>query len=150
MEWFRNSRKYFWTKKNPDIFAQDIEMVANYYLKAWNKTSVLIVGYSFGADVAAFLPGRVTQQLLNRMDQIVLISPSASTDFVINLLDLIGDSKNVRRKYKLSTELNQPGLPIVCIFGMMEDLKLKKILQNKALPYTNCQAAIIIKIILLC
>jgi len=126
-----NSRKYFRNKKTPEVFAKDIELLSNYYLKAWNKTSVIIVGYSFGADVAAFLPKRLTKSLLARMDHIALVSPSASTDFVINLLDLIGDSKNVRRKYKLSTELNQPALPIVCIFGMKEDLKLKNTLQNK-------------------
>ena len=127
-----NSRKYFRNKKTPEVFAKDIELLSNYYLKAWNKTSVIIIGYSFGADVAAFLPKRLTKSLLARIDHIALLSPSASTDFVINLLDLIGDSKNVRRKYKLGTELNQPGLPVVCIFGTKEDLKLKNTLQNRS------------------
>jgi len=126
-----NVRKYFWNKRTPDIFAQDIEYLANYYLREWNKTSFIIVGYSFGADVAAFLPGRLPTSLRTKMDKIALLSPSLSTDFVINLSDLIGDSKYTKRKYKLGPELNKTTFPIVCIFGVKEDLNLKNILSKR-------------------
>jgi len=126
-----NTLKYFWKRKTPDIFAQDIEYLANYYMEEWSKNSVIIVGYSFGADVAAFLPERLSKNLLAKMNHIVLLSPSASSDFVINLSDLIGDSKNTMRKYKIEPELNKTTFPIVCIFGMKEDLKLKSTLIKK-------------------
>lgn len=120
-----NSRKYFRNKKTPEIFAQDIEYLANYYTQEWNKTSLIIVGYSFGADVSAFLPKRLSNAVLSKMDHIALLSPSISTDFVINLKDLIGDSRNTKRKYKIGPELADSNFPIICIFGMDEDLKLK-------------------------
>lgn len=126
-----NVRKYFWNKQTPDIFAQDIEYLANYYLREWNKTSFIIVGYSFGADVAAFLPGRLPTSLRTKMDKVALLSPSLSTDFVINLKDLIGDSKHTKRKYKVAPEINESTIPIVCIFGSKEDLYLKNILVKK-------------------
>jgi type IV secretory pathway VirJ component len=126
-----NSRKYFRKKKTPEIFAKDIDLLSNHYMKEWGKTSLIIVGYSFGADVAAFLPNRLPKTLLKKLNHITLLSPSASTDFVINLSDLIGDSKNTKRKYKLDQELNKTTLPIICIFGEKEDLKLKNILQRK-------------------
>jgi len=111
-----NTRKYFRKEKTPDNFAQDIESLSNYYMTKWMKTSVVIVGYSFGADVAAFLPRRLSVSLLEKMKHIALLSPSASTDFVINLADLIGDSRNTKRKYKVGREVNESGLPVVCIF----------------------------------
>lgn len=126
-----NSSKYFRVKRTPDIFAQDIEHLANYYLREWNKTSLTIVGYSFGADVAAFLPKRLPITLLSKINKIALLSPSLSTDFVINLSDLIGDSKHTKRKYNLEPELNESTIPIVCIFGLNEDLHLKNILTKK-------------------
>jgi type IV secretory pathway VirJ component len=126
-----NTRKYFWKSKTPDIFAQDIEYLVNYYMGDWQKNSVIIVGYSFGADVAAFLPERLSKKLLAKMNRIVLLSPSASSDFVINLSDLIGDSKNTRRKYKIEPELNRTTFPVICVFGMNEDLKLKNTLIKK-------------------
>jgi len=126
-----NSRKYFRNKRTPDFFAQDIEHLATYYMREWNKTSLIVVGYSFGADVAAFLPRRLSTTLLSKMSKIALLSPSLSTDFVINLSDLIGDSKHKKRKYKLVPEINESTIQIVCIFGMNEDLNLKNILIKK-------------------
>ena len=126
-----NTRKYFRNERTPDIFAQDIEHLAQHYMREWNKTSLIIVGYSFGADVAAFLPKRLPITLLAKLNKIALLSPSLSTDFVINLGDLIGDSKHKKRKYKLGPEINESSLPIVCIFGLKEDLNLKNILIKK-------------------
>src|SRR5665647_116807 len=126
-----NTRKYFRNKRTPDFFAQDIEHLAQHYMSEWNKTSLIIVGYSFGADVTAFLPRRLSTALLSKMNHIALLSPSLSTDFVINLSDLIGDSKHKKRKYKLGPEINESSLPIVCIFGLKEDLHLKNILIKK-------------------
>jgi type IV secretory pathway VirJ component len=126
-----NTRKYFRIKRTPDNFALDIENLVSFYMNDWGKTSVIIVGYSFGADVAAFLPRRFSVNLLAKMNHMVLLSPSASTDFVINLKDLIGDSRNTKRKYKIWPELNETTFPIVCIFGKDEDLKLKNTLLKK-------------------
>jgi len=126
-----NTRKYFRKEQTPDNFAGDIAYLSDHYMKEWDKTSLIIVGYSFGADVAAFLPRRLPSDLLKKMTHIALLSPSASTDFVIKLTDLIGDSRNIRRKYKLRRELDESTFPIVCIFGIKEDLKLKSTLQNK-------------------
>ena len=75
-----DTRKYFWKTKTPDIFAQDIEYLVNYYMGEWRKSSVIIVGYSFGADVAAFLPERLSKNILAKLNRIVLLSPSASSD----------------------------------------------------------------------
>ena len=120
-----NSRKYFRNKKTPDIFARDIEQLVNFYMVEWNKRSVMIIGYSFGADVSAFLPRRLPVNILSKMDHMALLSPSLSSDFVINLKDLIGDSRNTKRKYKIGPEIASSVLPIVCIFGKDKDLKLK-------------------------
>jgi len=38
-----NSSKYFRKKRTPASFAQDIEHLADYYIKEWNKTSLIIV-----------------------------------------------------------------------------------------------------------
>jgi type IV secretory pathway VirJ component len=59
------------------------------------------------------------------MNHIGPLSPSISTDFVINLRYVISDSRNAKRKYKIDPELADSNFPIICIFGMDEDLKLK-------------------------
>lgn len=126
-----NTRKYFWyLGKSPQIFAHDIEQLSNYYMKEWNKSSLIIVGYSFGADVAIFLPRLLSINLQQKIKKIVLISPSASTDFVIRLSDMAGQSENANRKYKVEAEIAKTQLPVICIFGNDEELILKSSLKK--------------------
>jgi len=125
-----NSRKYFWNGKTPDAFARDIDQLSKYYMKEWNKSGVIIVGYSFGADVGIFLPARVSAELHKKIVSIALISPSASSDFVIRLSDMIGESENVNRNFKVKPEIEKTDLPVVCIFGKDEELMLKNSLRK--------------------
>ena len=126
-----NSRKYFWSGKSPEDFARDITQLTDYYLQDWKKSSVIFVGYSFGADVASFLPNRLLTELQKKIKKIALISPSASTDFVIRLSDLVGETENLSRKYKVKPEIDQIGLPVVCTFGKDETKVLKSGLKIK-------------------
>lgn len=125
-----NTRKYFWSEKTPIGFANDFEKLSNYYLKEWGKSSLIIVGYSFGADVAGFLPNRLSVELKNKIKKMVLLSPSASTDFIIRLSDMMGGNENINRKYKVGAEIEKVGLPVVCIFGIDEVMSLKNQLEN--------------------
>lgn len=120
-----NTRKYFWNEKSPEGFARDIDLVSKYYLKEWKKSSLIIVGYSFGADVGIFLPNRVSVELQKKIVKIALISPSASTDFVVRLSDMIGKSEDVNRKFKVGPEIGKTDLPVICIFGKDEELNLQ-------------------------
>ena len=126
-----NSRKYFWSGKSPEEFAKDIGHLTDYYLGGWKKSSVVFVGYSFGADVVSFLPQRLTTELQKKIKKIGLISPSASTDFVIRLSDLVGENENLNRKYKVKPEIELIGLPVVCTFGKDETKVLKSGLEIK-------------------
>ena len=126
-----NSRKYFWDQKSPEVFAGDIDQLSKYYMKEWKKSSVVIVGYSFGADVGIFLPGRLSSEFQKKIIKIALISPSASSDFVIRLSDMIGENENLDRKFKVMPEIEKTDLPVICIFGNDEKLMLKTSLPKK-------------------
>lgn len=125
-----NSRKYFWNQKNPEIFAKDIEQIALQYMKVWDKSSLIIIGYSFGADVAAFLPNRISKILLSKIKTMVLLSPSSSTDFVIHVTDLMATSDNAGRKYKIESAITSSSVPTFVLFGKEESLLLKNKLKD--------------------
>ncbi len=125
-----NSRKYFWKGKSPEVFARDIEKISNHFMKNWKKASLIIVGYSFGADVASFLPRLLTIELQNKIKKIALLSPSSSTDFEVRLSDLLATSDDAARKYKVGGEIEKNRLPMACIFGKNENLLLKNSLSE--------------------
>ena len=56
-----DSLRYFWRVKTPEVMAADLALVISSYTARWNATKVLLVGYSFGADV---LPTALPPSLL--------------------------------------------------------------------------------------
>jgi len=119
-------RKYFWEAKTPKKFAEDVQRIISHYLLSWKLEKVAFVGYSFGADVAAFLPTQLQKSIVEKLLPIALMSPTYSTDFEIKLTDLMGGSTKVDRKYNVQEALLKSNVPVLCIFGKDEDLYMKE------------------------
>ena len=128
-----NARKYFWDAKKPEVFTKDVERIVTHYLSALHKSSYILVGYSFGADAVAFLPNRLPMSLLKRTLLVALISPSASTDFVVRIADLVSFVDSTDGQFKVGEEIKASPISMLCIFGEEEDLILKRELKNQAL-----------------
>ncbi len=47
--------KYFWRKQDPAAAAADLARVIARYSAAWKRDDIVLIGYSFGADVLPFL-----------------------------------------------------------------------------------------------
>lgn len=80
-----NSRSYFFRSKQPEVAAKAIADLLNHYLLAWKRNNVIVVGYSFGADVLPFIQTRLPQLLQTRIAHTILLSPSHTTDFEVHL-----------------------------------------------------------------
>jgi len=127
-----DSKKYFWNAKTPERFTQDIERVINHYMKTWKKSTCMITGYSFGADVIAFLPHLVSPNLRAKIVLLAMVSPGISTDFEVHVSDLLSDNEPTDRKFNTKDIIQQATLPTVCIFGSEEKLRLKDELKETA------------------
>jgi type IV secretory pathway VirJ component len=116
-----DTRNYFWKEKTPAKFGDDAEMIIAYYMNAWNKQSFSILGYSFGADVGAFLPNNLSRNVKSKLKSVVLLSPGFSTGFVTKLTNMLGIGGSDNDKYKITPELLKSTVPTRCIFGKDED-----------------------------
>lgn len=124
-----DSRKYFWAAKTPEQFTIDFQVVVDYFLAKSKTKEFGLVGYSFGADVAAFLPANLSPFYLSKLRTVVLMSPGLSTDFEVKLADLIGQNKT-DRKYAIIPELEKSTIKILCLFGEDEQLEIKQYLKE--------------------
>jgi len=88
-----NAKDYFWSKKRPQEAATAIEDVINESNKQWKKKNVVLIGYSFGADVSPFMLTHFSTALSNKVNHLVLLSPSSKTDFEIHVLQMFGWGK---------------------------------------------------------
>ena len=80
-----NTLRYFWTRQTPEKAAADFSRTILHYRSVWNKDRVIVIGYSFGADVLPFLLTRSPKLLLEHIEMLVLLAPTKSVDFEFHL-----------------------------------------------------------------
>lgn len=121
---FFNSQKYFWSKKTPEQTASDVEKVIRHYQTQWNLKDVIIIGYSFGADVAPFVITRLSKDIYDDLKNIVLMSPSQATDFEVHVAQLFGGGKSTGSS--VTAEINKiKQKPLLIIQGLKESEKIE-------------------------
>jgi hypothetical protein len=54
--------RYFWSRKSPEQVARDLGAVIDTFLSRWGGSKVVLVGYSFGADVLPFAYDRLSPE----------------------------------------------------------------------------------------
>ena len=85
-----NSYKYFRKRKTPQQTLDSILPYIDLNLKKYNCQKFILAGYSFGAEVVPFLYNLMSDEWKNKVEFIVLLSPSDNSDFKIHLLDMMG------------------------------------------------------------
>jgi type IV secretory pathway VirJ component len=127
-----DTRKYFWDKKTPEQFAKDLGQTVSFYLRSWNKSSFALLGYSFGADVGAFVPALLSEGNQDKLKSMVLLSPGFSTGFVTKLSNMLGMGNSDNEHYKVYPQLLKCPAPVVCVFGKTENSDFYKALKPTA------------------
>ncbi len=110
-----NAKDYFWSKKKPQDAANAIEAAINEANKQWKKKNIVLIGYSFGADVAPFILTHLSAALIPKVNHLILLSPSPKTDFEIHVLQMLGWGKNSGES--VSSEINKISKPVTIIVG---------------------------------
>jgi type IV secretory pathway VirJ component len=110
-----NSLKYFWTQRTPDETARDVARVLRHYLAAWKRQRVLLIGYSFGADVLPFVVNRLPPDLRSHIASVSLLGIDAHAAFEVRIADWVGAADGGP---PTRPELAQIGhVPVLCIYG---------------------------------
>ncbi len=115
-----NSLQFFWEKRTPDETAQAVSRVISHYTKAWKPDGVLLVGYSFGADITPFVVRRLPTDDVAQIKAIALLAPGLKTHFEFRVTDWLGLDEDPGA-YRIVPEiLAMPKLPMLCVYGEEE------------------------------
>jgi type IV secretory pathway VirJ component len=115
-----NSLQYFWKRKPPEVASKDLERILRHYLAAWNKEEVLLIGYSFGADVLPFFTSRLPADLLGKIRLLALLGPGKVADFEFHVTDWLGGGgKGQPVLPEIRKLAGRP--PVLCLYGSKED-----------------------------
>ncbi|MCF6406692.1 virulence factor [Chitinophaga filiformis] len=133
-----NALKYFWSKKTPEQAAADVAALMQYYAGQWNNHSFILVGYSMGADVLPFIYHKLPAVLQDQVHHLVFMSPSASTDMVVHISDMLGRTSTPGSMNVPAAMNNITGKPLLLIFGQDE-----KDFDSKALTISNYKQVVL-------
>jgi type IV secretory pathway VirJ component len=112
-----NSLHYFWTKKTPEQTAADLTRILQYYAALWNRTEVVVIGYSFGADVLPFMLNRIPKESLQKIKVITLLGLSSTADFEFHLTDWLANRKRPTSQMVRPEVEKLRGRKILCFYG---------------------------------
>jgi len=119
-----NLKSYLWNAKSPDKAAADITGLLRKYMRYWKRQRIILVGYSLGADVLPFVQTRLDNDVKDKASHLVLISPSATTDFEVHVF-------YSSRGQSVPAEINKLTKPTLVIFGASEKDVPDKSISNK-------------------
>ena len=107
-------------RRTPDGLADDVANVLRHYLSAWQRDSVVIVGYSRGADFAPFVANRLPDDLRARLTLVAMLALAPGANFQFHWVDLLGDTKRDSDLPTLPEVARLNGVHVLCIYGRGE------------------------------
>ena len=112
-----NSLKYFWKRRTPESAAQDLSRILSRYIQVWGKARVILIGYSLGADVLAFIYNRLPAELQQKVVSVVLLGPSPTVEFEFHVGDWLGRSSGKSALPVLPEVEKITKAQIICFYG---------------------------------
>jgi type IV secretory pathway VirJ component len=114
-----DSLRYFWKERTPESTAADVDRILGYYLTAWKKRRVLLIGFSQGADVMPFIVNRLPSATRARLQLVSLLSLSQSAVFEFHLQNWLGGSDD---QVPVAPEVaKMKGVRALCVYGEDDD-----------------------------
>ncbi len=115
-----NSLTYYWTKKTPQQVTDDLVRILDRYGPRWQKRQVLLIGFSFGAEIVPFVLNRLPPAYRQHVMGGVMLSPSTSSDFEIHVSEMLSTSQ--LGQYATEPEVKRiQDIPLLCFYGLEDD-----------------------------
>lgn len=80
-----DSLRFFWRKRSPTESAKLVEDTIKTYSRQWNKSHVMLIGYSQGADVLPVIFNRLPASVKAMVTDVVLMGVDNSAQFEIHI-----------------------------------------------------------------
>lgn len=113
--------RYFWKEQSPDASARDLSRIIRAYSEEWNASSVILIGFSFGADVLPFLATRLPAEDQAQIRQMTLLGLSDHADFEVTVSNWLANRKTPLARQTLPEIRRLPPQKIQCIYGEKDE-----------------------------
>jgi type IV secretory pathway VirJ component len=115
-----DSLHYFWTEKDAAPLAEDLTHLIDVYSQRWNIDQVVLIGYSFGANVLPAIYNALPESTKAQVAQISLLGLEPQANFEITVGGWLGAPASKDSKPTLSEVKRLPLDRVQCIYGLDE------------------------------
>jgi type IV secretory pathway VirJ component len=116
-----DSLSYFWKRRTPNETATAVERIMTQYLAKWHKSKVILIGYSFGADVLPFIANQITAENRERVALIVLLGIGNTATFEFHLSSWM-DADTSKDRLAIFPEIQKMSWAnSICIYGISDN-----------------------------
>ncbi len=115
-----DSLRYFWSKKTPEQTSEDLATIIHTYEKRWKVKHVLLIGYSFGADILPAAYNGLPDKLKSRVAQVSLLALSHEADYEVSVSGWLGTGGSGGADPLTDVAKIDPAL-VQCMYGTDED-----------------------------
>lgn len=115
-----DSLRYFWKKRSPERTASDLSRIIHAYQHKWNAKRVVLIGFSFGANILPPVFNRLPAADRDSMVQMSLLGLSDLADFEVT----VGSFLDKKTKDAISTipeALKIDPRRLQCFYGREDD-----------------------------
>jgi type IV secretory pathway VirJ component len=119
-----NSRDFLEHRRTPEETARAVTRVIRHYTAAWGRDSLVLVGYSRGADILPFVVNLMPADLAGRTRVVALLAPAERAGFKFHWIDLIENTSSPDDLPILPQVDSIAGPNVLCIYGEDEEESL--------------------------
>jgi type IV secretory pathway VirJ component len=108
--------RYYWRARPPESAARDLARIIASYQRRWGARKVVLIGFSFGADVIPFIVNRLPPAVRADVRLITLLSPERTTAFEVSPAGWVGKASDAT----IPIEPELKGLSTIrlqCVYG---------------------------------
>lgn len=116
-----DSLRYFWSERKPQETADDLARIIAAFRKEWNVSHVLLIGYSFGADILPATYNRLSEEDKAHVPQITLMALSHQVDYEISVTGWLGVAGAGAGGDPVDDIAKIDARHVQCIYGSEED-----------------------------
>lgn len=115
-----DSLRYFWSRRTPQGFANDLDRIIRYYAQHFGRKRVLLIGFSQGADVLPAAINRLPARIKDMVSLNALLSLGKQADYEFHLSNWLGGSGD--DALPIAPEMARlPGTRTLCVYGEDDD-----------------------------
>lgn len=114
-----DSVRYFWHRRDPQRIADDLARILDHYRSAWGSRRVVLIGYSFGADILPFAYNRLPSDWQQRVGTLALLAPGRGADFEVSISGWLGRASSAAAPILPELQRIAPD-KVLCVYGARE------------------------------